>query len=405
MEAARRALSVVGILAVAINISTTTLRAQALPSASQAASWPRGIFLYREQLTNDAQFRQALKTPGIDGMAVVLDWSALQPSEGAFVTATIDSQIAEAQQNKLPIELVIRAGASTPAWVAPSARLKLAYSPHGGSTGRCEAVDMPPPWDAGYQKAFAAILQKTADYVRTKGAAIAAVKLTGVNSTTEELRLPAESPDVTAHCQGGAVDDIAAWRKAGFTPARMTQALDQIAAIFARTFPATPVTLALIPRGGFPPIDNSGQLVQGPKKAALNDSLLQSLVSGAAAAIPGRFVLQFDYLMYKEPANSTVVKLARSNNIPLAWQTNLWRGAFAQGAGCGGAPGRGTECTDAQYLGLLEEGVHPDGGSGVSARGLYIEVFPFDAIAHPQVIAQVHAELTGQASPPPRAGE
>ncbi len=112
-------------------------------------------------------------------------------------------------------------------------------------------------------------------------------------------------------------------------------------------------------------------------------------------------MLQFDYLMYGQPANATVVSLARDNNLPLAWQTNIWRGAFGQGAGCGGSPGHGTECTHAQYLGLLEEGVHPIGGSAPSGRGFYIEVFPYDAIAHPQIISQVHAELVGEVPPIP----
>jgi len=359
-----------------------------------------GIFLYRENLNNDAQFQQALAVKGVDGMAIVLDWSTIAPTQSAFDTATIDSQVAEAVRFNMPVELVIRAGASVPSWVSAGHQLTLFYAPHGGATGKCLPVNMPPPWDGGYQQAFAAFVKRTAHYVQSKGVQIVVVKLTGINSTTEELRLPAEDATATANCQG-ATDDVTAWQSAGYTPSLVAQALTQLAASFAEIFPSTPVTLAMIPRAGFPPIDPSGQVVRGQQKAALNATLLQSLVSGAAGAIPGRFILQYDYLNYNQPANSEVVDLAKANNLPLAWQTNLWRGAMQEGAGCGGSPGAGTVCTDPEYQGLLEEGIHPAGGSGRSAQGLYIEVFPFDALAHKSMIYLAHAELLGLPPPPP----
>jgi hypothetical protein len=56
-------------------------------------------------------------------------------------------------------------------------------------------------------------------------------------------------------------------------------------------------------------------------------------------------------------------------------------------------------CDDAQYLALLETGIHPDGRSGASGRALYVEVFPYDVTAHPASIAQAHAELISAESP------
>ena len=359
---------------------------------------PRGIILYREQLANDAQFKQALSVPGVDGMALVLDWSKIEPTRGVFDTATIDSQLNEAKQYQLPVELVIRAGRSVPSWVSPGAQLRLAYGTHGGTTANCSPVVMPPPWDATYQSAFAAILNKTAHYVRSKSVTILAAKLTGINATTEEFRLPAETADATKDCPGGGADDIAQWQKASYTPARLEQAANQLANTFALVMPEIPVTLAMIPQGAFPPINDSGKIVRGKNRVALNQSVLHSVVSGAAQALRGHFILQFDYLNYNQPANSLVVSLARANNLPLAWQTNLWRGRFGQGAGCGGSPANGTVCSDQEYLGLLEEGIHPAGATGEGAHGLYIEVFPYDVIAHPNVIAQAHAELLGSVS-------
>ena len=46
------------------------------------------------------------------------------------------------------------------------------------------------------------------------------------------------------------------------------------------------------------------------------------------------------------------------------------------------------------FLKLLQNGIHPAGGTGPNAQARYIEVFPSDAVAFPQAIATAHAELT-----------
>jgi hypothetical protein len=61
----------------------------------------------------------------------------------------------------------------------------------------------------------------------------------------------------------------------------------------------------------------------------------------------------------------------------------------------GQRPTEGNSLQDDQFLGLLEEGIHPAGGQGLSAKGLYIEVFAYDALAHKDVIEKAHQELVG----------
>src|SRR4029077_3886541 len=73
-------------------------------------------------------------------------------------------------------------------------RLDFVYSHHDGA-GPCQAVAMPPPWGDDYQGAFADMLCEFARHLRDTGAArdLAVVKLTGLNTETEELRLPAQT--------------------------------------------------------------------------------------------------------------------------------------------------------------------------------------------------------------------
>jgi hypothetical protein len=373
-------------------IGRTAVTGPQTPAASQGA---RGIYLYRENPSvPSADFERALSVAGVDGMAIVLDWSTIEPKPDTFVFDTLDAQLAQAQAHQLAIELVIRAGRFVPAWVSGPSALRLAYAPHRGE-GRCQEVTVPPPWENGYQTAFAAMLGRTAEYLRTRNAPPAVVKLTGLNSTTEELRLPAEGPDETSGCPGGGTDDVAVWQRAGYTPAKVEQAFDQLAAAFARTFTDVPVVLAVIPQAAFPPIDARGRLVRGRGRVDLGDSVLSALVAVAARRLPNRFILQHDFLMMDQPAEKTVMALARAHDLPVAWQTNLWLGREGKGAACGGTIARGTVCNDDQYLNLLEQGIHPAGGAGRNAQGRFIEVFAADVVAHPAAIAKAHAELTG----------
>jgi len=374
-------------------------------ASAAALEMPRGIYLYTEEpVQGDQQFADALKVRGLDGMAVVLDWSLIEPSEGKFDFSSADFQVAEAQQHNLAIELVVRAGSRTPAWLSPTQQLKLVYSPHEGA-GKCSDVDIPPPWSSDYQSAFKVMLNRTAKHFQKTGAHIAVVKLTGLNTTTEELRLPAEVADKTANksgCTNAGADDVTIWKGAGYSDALVTQAFNQLNADFANDFPDTPITLAIIPHGGFPPIGGDGA----------HEPMVALLVSDAAASFAGRFTLQYDYLGYDQAVKSEVMDLA-GNTLPVAWQTNLWMGGQktpqgeTEGAACGGKPGDKSDpvtgCSDAQYLNLLGQGITPAGGVGPNRAGSYIEVFPFDVVQHPMQIAQAHAELmAGTYHLPPR---
>jgi hypothetical protein len=42
---------------------------------------------------------------------------------------------------------------------------------------------------------------------------------------------------------------------------------------------------------------------------------------------------------------------------------------------------------------MLEAGIAPKGGSGTSARGMFIEVFPPDVIEYAPVVLQAHQEM------------
>jgi hypothetical protein len=372
-------------------------------SCGAAAQGPRGIYLYPYPYAlKNGDWERALAVPGIDGTAVVLNWAELTPSGqlNAYDFTELDRRMALARAHRLAVELAIPAGKGIPAWMfaKPPAglgakQLDFVYSHHDGA-GPCQAVAMPPPWDAIYLTAFADMLGTVARHLRETGAArdVAAVKLTGLNTETEELRLPAQArAETNKDCL---TDAPAIWRDAGYRPALIAQAMTKLAAAFAHAFPESWVTLPVILANGFPPIDDQGQLLPRFNARPINDKLLDALVRSAAAALPGRFIVQLDFLIADQPVAPRIVELARTNKLPIAFQTNLYYGPQGKGAACGGRFGTAAACNEDSYAKLLQNGIRPAGGAGPSAQARYIEVFPPDAIAFPAAIAAAHAALT-----------
>jgi hypothetical protein len=105
------------------------------------------------------------------------------------------------------------------------------------------------------------------------------------------------------------------------------------------------------------------------------------------------------FLLDSLPADQRTVDLARVNGIQTAWQTNIWFGKIGKGAGCSGGGNdfmhemqNTIPCTESTFLRMLHNGMHPQGGSGPSKNGAFIEVFPSDVIAFPDAIKTAHDE-------------
>jgi hypothetical protein len=102
------------------------------------------------------------------------------------------------------------------------------------------------------------------------------IRLTGVNATTDELRLPAETAGTTGLAD--MTDSAKIWADAGFRPAMVRGAWETLVGSFERHFPEKSFGLALIPNGAFPGIDDKGNpaprpLINRNRLADLNAAL------------------------------------------------------------------------------------------------------------------------------------
>ena len=363
-----------------------------LASAAPAQTDLRGIFIYTNdvsRITNATatQLTQSFSVRGVDGAAIVIGWDAIEPAPRQYNWTLLDHWIAEVVSLGKKIDLVIPSGSATPSWLfqpppvgAGAQELKFTISPHNGQTSVCDTDNIAAPWDAAYLAEWDAMLGAVSAHLKSAGTydKITVVRLTGINRTTEEIRLPAETAQSTG--QACVSDAVTTWKQAGYRASLVVQAWNAILASYQRSFADKTFSVSLIPSASaFPAINNTGY-----------PDLTQTLMAAAAQKFPGHLVIQFDFLMPGDAASAEVVADAQNLGTMAAFQTNEYLGG--QGAACSEPVTNPTPCTATTFLDLLNTGIYPL-GQGDSLRAQYIEVFHDNAAAFPEDILQGHFEL------------
>lgn len=369
-------------------------------SADDRPSDIRGVYVYSNDVSKLSNatanaVKASLGVPGMDGIAIVISWSAIEPSLGQYQWTTLDSWLQQAITSGKKIDLIVTGGSAAPTWlfdVPPSGAgahpLNFTISPHSGATGQCDSETIAAPWDTAFLTQWDAMLVALAAHLKSIGAynAVALLRITGINRTTDELRLPAETAQSTGlSCVS---DALTTWQNAGYKPSRLLQGWDSITTSFKKSFPDKALSIAIIPSNAFPAIAEDGTLIKGTPPDA-NAPLL----SLASQKFPGRLVVQFNFLMPGEAASPAVIASAQTYGTLPAFQTNEYLGSTGQGAACSEPVTNPTPCTAQTFLALLQTGVYPLGTSN-PMRAEYIEVFHANATAFQGDILQAHDELT-----------
>lgn len=383
----------------AILFFTITLFVCPLLHAQSAPADMTGIYVVTNKVaglspTTAAATDASLHIPGVDGMVLLIGWNTLEPSMGQYDWTLLDQWIGQAVTLGKKIDLSITAGSDTPPWLfqappagAGAAELKFTVSPHGGATGSCDTDNIAAPWDPAFLAQWDQLLANVAAHLKATGtyADITLLRITGINRTTDELRLPAE----TAASTGLACvsDAISTWQQAGYRPSLLLKAWDAITDSFRKSFPDKTFSIAIIPTNPFPPIAEDGSIIKG---TSVDEN--QPLIAPASQKFPRHLVVQFNFLMPGEPAAPSVVGYAQTLGTLPAFQTNEYFGAKGLGAACSEPVTNPTPCTATTFLQLLETGIFPLGRSN-PMRSEYIEVFQANANAFPPDVLTAHDEL------------
>lgn len=393
---------------------------------------PRGIYIYTEHLAQDAPLvTQALTVRGVDGLTLLLGWASLEPSQGVYQWAQLDQWMAAAVQANKKVALAIRAGQDTPCWLfqaplcgagyakpyANATPLTFSVSPREGvGQTNCNPETIAAPWDPVFLTTWDALLAAIAAHLKSAGTydALTSVRLTGINRTTSELRLPAEI--LTAPC---VANSVRTWMQAAppYRASSLLEAWDQVTNSFLKSFPDKLFGVEIIPTASgdsnleypFPAVDDMGCAYQPPWPAdASNPNYAPApcldtapvpdqnapLLSLASRKFANRLSVSYQNLDLTQPAQPYVTYAAQTWGTAIGFQTNDYNNL--QQAACSGGSAKPGPCTSTTYPALLEVGIYPLGKSN-SLRAAYIEVLPPDAITFPAAIETAHEELV----PPP----
>ena len=233
------------------------------------ADVPRGVFSLAGA---GATARDSvLANPDLTGVVIRQDWSELEPTEGNFDWAFLDSEVARATDAGKEILLRINTQAHKPAWVTA------AVQDAGGTffTFDDSGVETTIPvfWDPTYLAKKKAMIIAVGErfasnpYLRVVSASFA-------NAVSEDWNIP-HTPD-----------DIANWFAAGYSAEKMLDTGQQIIDTTMTAFPNQLVTMA---------ISGDGNLDSTPTYLADN------AIANARATWPGRMIAQVNSLSTFNP--------------------------------------------------------------------------------------------------------
>ena len=250
---------------------------------SAQATPPRGIYVYSyPRFVENGSYERAMAVNGVDGAAVVMNWAEIEPKKDVFDFTECDRRVTLARSHGLAIELAILTGGGAPDWLyapAPAGvgarKLTFVFSHHNGA-GQTRSVTMAPPWDAAYLTAFATMLSQLADHLRQTGVLpyVSVAKLTGINTDTDEIRLPNETPESTGN--RSVTDAVSTWRSAGYRPALVVEAMRGVSAAWARAFPGCGRYSRSSRKARFRRLANAGRSWTGGRRSSSCDDFSTS---------------------------------------------------------------------------------------------------------------------------------
>ena len=300
-----------------------------------------------------------LSNPYVDGIVLRYDWNAIEPQDGVFNWSTIDNQIAQVRAHGKMISLGVKAGFRSPSWIYAEGAQKFDFVWDLPSLAPlCSVQSLPVPWDPIFLSKWNLFVQALGRRY-SSNAALTDVKISGINSKTEELTLP---HSVNVAINGGqctSYNDVENWQAIGYTRTKVENAWQQIADTFHSSFPLPNITAQLVP-GGVPPIDANGQIIPGE---AVDYELSEDLLNRGIS----------DYRLFA----------GENNGLSKTW---IWQSLVAVA---------GQITTGYQTLGIMGSNLQPALNLAIKSGAKFVEVYGQDVLDPSQqsTLANAHQIL------------
>jgi hypothetical protein len=293
----------------------------------------------------------------VDGIGIRQAWADLEPSEGVYNWAYLDTEIGRARSAGKKVLLRIEDGSlNIPPWVMNGIATTFSYldlNPYHSSYG--STITIPVFWDSYYLvKKTAMITAVGARYTGNSAVKIACVGI--ANAYSDDWYVPHTSTNITN------------WRSVGYTSQKLIDSCDAIVDAVMAAFPNQVVVAAINPNGN---LDQTA------------DYASSTVITNERARWGGRFV---------------VAKNSLSATTPLAPSSGSWSVLYNARPDVAGQ--MLWFCyRDTTYR--MNGGVPADAATvltnsintGLSYGMKYIEIYQPDVINLPAVISYAHSKL------------
>jgi hypothetical protein len=341
----------------------------------KAPKMPRGNWVVSKQhliRSEDAFSSTILDDTSIDGCFLMIAWWQVEPTLNTYDWTALDKNLTEIANAKKNISIAILAGQQMPGWVFTSLGLTDLHFEEFLANGTNLThqdpveVDEPPVWNTKYVNAFTNMINALAAHLKSETSIyskITHIKITGLNRSTEESRLPYEN-NITNLSGQKSTNAAAIWLTAGYLPQKAINAGEKIIDAYASAFPDKYIVLET-DTVAWPTIDSKGNIVPFP-----DVNVGRKLINYGLNQYPSNFILQTDYLN-----NGTITRVSRN--------------FVADGGTIGFQISESIYSTPAKSTSIknsLSQAIN----NGVNAGAQYIEVFINDETYYTGDMNQLH---------------
>lgn len=309
-----------------------------------------------------------LTNPSVDGVGIRQDWKDLEPTEGVYKWAFLDSEVARVAAAGKMILLRINTQFSKPGWVTN------AVAEAGGTFFTFDkdgvATTIPVFWDLTFLTKKKAMIAALGAHF-TGNTAIKIVWTSFANANSEDWSVP--------HTPA----DISHWQEVGYTSEKLLDAGKQIIDATMTAFPNQYVTLAVAGNGNLDPDVNY---------------VARNAILAARATWPGRLVVQKNSLAtFNPPAPGT------DTTFGVLWDSRPDVGGQMLDACFNDTTYRNNAGVADDPAVILHKSVNLGASYGMN----YIEIYQLDVLNLPAEINYAHNLLLGltppTSTPPPLA--
>lgn len=331
----------------------------------------KGVYAIKPQKNEIPEY--VFKSSDIDGIFLKYTWAELEPKPGIYNWTNLDEEFEKTITHHKKVELGISAGANSPEWLE---HLGVPFASFTEATrnffGNCETYRLPTFWNPTFITRWQLFLKALHQHLEQKPEylnAITMVKMFGINSQSDEIKLPQQEDVIKNDCKTS--NQATLWSKLGYRPSHLIQTWLTNAAIVDKLFPHAFLGMAMVmPNTSFPNVDEQGKVVQG-----LSAATHQHLLDAAFNQFLGRLVVNSTALR-EDGGTPPFVREAKKNGAIIGFQLY---GKFIH-------PACAKHCNQTELTHAFDR--------GLSQGASFFEVFVKTLTSYPKAIKHVHQQLS-----------